>query len=416
VSRETRRLLLAALVAVVVLWMLARVRFTQSDPPQSAVQPLLAQLAPRPAFGDLATDVARVRARIDSLFVLVDAPAPERRAATLSHHRVAALRITETLAVALLPNDAVDDVRDLDVVAVDAVTGLVLLNVEPGQTPVAPTPWNPQWPEEPQFLLETTTSSQGVWLRPVFVSGLEPENRPAWRGEVWNTTSATDLRPGSFAFTVSGELAGLVIGEDDDRSIVGTEVLAKVVAELRDQPARPPGFLNVEVQPLTPGVAAATGSSGGVVVTWVEGAPASGLVPGDVVEEIDGQRVTHESWMVRTRRIAEGQALQLRVRRAGELRDVTLIANAGHEPDAASALGLTLRPVPGIGSEVVHVGRMTAGERATIAPGDVITRVGDIDAPTPAQVRTLFARSGEGRAMLVAVTRGASHHVVVLER
>src|ERR671918_398413 len=69
VSRETRLLLSTALIAVVALWVLARVRFPDQPPPQNPVQPLLTQLTPRPTFADLASEVAALRPRLEPLLV-----------------------------------------------------------------------------------------------------------------------------------------------------------------------------------------------------------------------------------------------------------------------------------------------------------------------------------------------------------
>src|SRR5688572_16456620 len=73
ISRETRRLLLAVLVAVIVLWLLARMRFTDDTAAQNPVQPLLGQLAPRPTFADLAGETSRVYARVQPSVLVANA-------------------------------------------------------------------------------------------------------------------------------------------------------------------------------------------------------------------------------------------------------------------------------------------------------------------------------------------------------
>src|SRR5688500_5539673 len=71
VSRETRLLLTTALVAVMTLWGLARVRFPDRPPPPNPVAPILTQLAARPALDDLAGEVAALRPRVEPLLVTV---------------------------------------------------------------------------------------------------------------------------------------------------------------------------------------------------------------------------------------------------------------------------------------------------------------------------------------------------------
>ena len=51
--------------------------------------------------------------------------------------------------------------------------------------------------------------------------------------------------------------------------------------------------------------------------------------------------------------------------------------------------------------------------RAGIAIDDVLTRIGDIEAPTPAQVTRAFA-AAKDHSLLVAVTRGTDHFVAGL--
>jgi hypothetical protein len=43
--------------------------------------------------------------------------------------------------------------------------------------------------------------------------------------------------------------------------------------------------------------------------------------------------------------------------------------------------------------------------------GDLITRAGSVNAPTPAQLRQALAKG----PVLVAITRGARHHVLALQ-
>ena len=64
VSRETRRLLTTALVAVLTLWVLARMRFPDRPPTPNPVPPILEQLTAPPTFSDLADRVADARTRL----------------------------------------------------------------------------------------------------------------------------------------------------------------------------------------------------------------------------------------------------------------------------------------------------------------------------------------------------------------
>lgn len=91
---------------------------------------------------------------------------------------------------------------------------------------------------------------------------------------------------------------------------------------------------------------------------------------------------------------------------------MTVTATA--RPAPSRALGLALRAVPGSGAEVTKIERGSAGARAGLLRGDVITRVGATAAPSPAHLARAFAALGDGQQLMLAITRGDSHHVLVL--
>src|SRR5262245_9963789 len=64
VARETRRLLMTAALAVLTLWVLARIRFPDRPVTPNPVPPLLSQLTGVPRFSDLATAIDDVRGRL----------------------------------------------------------------------------------------------------------------------------------------------------------------------------------------------------------------------------------------------------------------------------------------------------------------------------------------------------------------
>jgi S1-C subfamily serine protease len=210
---------------------------------------------------------------------------------------------------------------------------------------------------------------------------------------------------------------GLAFSDSSGLFVVpGTALLAEA-ERLLGRPKSPAGALGVEVQALTLSVASATGSSAGVVVTWVApaGAAKGQLRAGDVIESLDGRVLsTRQQWDVRMDRLSAGERLRLRVRRAGEVREVDLAAAAVTAPSPPGSLGLTLRGRAGIGAEVLRVARLSAADRAGLAVGDLITFVGNVQVPTPAQITRSFASLREGQHVLVGVTRADAHRVVTL--
>lgn len=409
VSRETRLLLTTAVLALAVLWLLARIRFPDRPATQNPIAPVLTQLASGPRFDDLASEVSQLRPRLESSLVALDV------AAALPP--LPALRIRDDVAVTLVPLDSRLQ-GDSGVLARDPASGLTLVRIPTG--PFVPvTPWVPRRPEQSRFVTATDVLGRSISLRPVFVGGLAPIESPLWPAPIWNVPRGTDLAPGSFVFTSDAELAGLAVQHAAGLAIVPAEALFAMVDRLLSRTGEPAGELGVRVQALGPSVAAATRATAGVVVTFVgEQSAADGrLFVGDVLEAVDGEVIaTSQHWDVRLARLLAGDTLTLTVRRRGEVRELQIIAPARPVPPSGQSLGVTMRRIPRIGTEIVAVEIGSVAERSGLVTGDVITLVGDTAVPTPAQVRNTFAASPPDQPVLIAVTRGGTYHVMTLSR
>jgi hypothetical protein len=418
VSRETRLLLTAGLMAVAALWLLARIRFPERPVTPNPVPSVLSQLASAPKYDDLSAEIARLQTRLQPSLVALDlrpaagVPGPSRR--------TAAIRLREDVAVTWVASGSSrEQWSDAPIVARDAASGLAVIRVPPSLSAAPPVPWAPRQPQQPRYFAVTDVSRDGVSLRPAFVGSLDPIDSPLWSEPLWAVPERTDLAAGSFLFTNGAELAGLVINYGEGLAIVaGATVLAEG-ERLLAAPPGPAGAIGIEVQDLTPAVASATAAAMGVVVSWVDpdGASSEHLMVGDVIEAVDDEALaTRQQWDVRVARLTAGETLRLRVRRSREIREVALVANAVPAPPASRSLGLTLRARTRIGAEVVRVEPGSAADRAGLAIGDVITLVGELSAPTPAQVTRSYASMAQGERVIVAVTRGDAHFVTTFER
>jgi len=419
VSRETRLLLTTGVLAVAALWLLARVRFEERPATPNPLPSVLGQLAGGPKYDDLAAEVAQLQARLELSLLTLDVPSAVDGSPQASR-RIAALRLREDLAVALVPAGSTPAIwRDARVLARDPASGLVVVRVTSRGPASPPVPWTRRRVQQPRYFVTSDVSPLGTSLRPVFVGSLDPIDSPAWSAPVWAVPERSDLAPGSFVFTNTAELVGLAIAREGELAIVpGLTVLAEA-DRLLDTRQGIPGTAGLEVQALTEPVASVTGAFVGVVVTWVErgGAATAQLMVGDVIEALDGRELaTRQPWHGRMARLSEGETLTLRVRSRGEVREVALVATAAAVQPAGRSLGLDLRGRTGIGAEVVRVERASAADRTGLAVGDVITLFADVPAPTPAQVTRSFASAREGQRVLVAVTRGDAHFVTTLER
>ncbi len=421
VSRETRLLLTASLVAVAALWVLARLRFPDLPATPNPVSPLLSQLTPPLTFEGLASEIAQLQARLDPWLIALHAQTLVRGGAGSSVPRVTALRVRDDLAIAWVQDAPALDLGATDrVLGIDRASGLGVVRVAAESSAPPPAAWVPRRLERPQFFVVTDASSERVSLRPVFLASLEPIASALWSEPIWALSRQNDIPPGSFLFTTAGEFAGLVIDYAGRRAVVPSGIVFAEVERLAKSVTGPAGDLGISAQSLSPDLSAATGATVGVVVTWVDDrSPAAGVIAGgDVIEAADGRTLsTFEHWRVRLARLGAGEALTLRVRRRGEVRDVQLGAPAPEIPVAQRApLGLRLRRTSGAGAEILGIEPGSAATRAGFAAGDVITFIGDISSPTPVQVRTVFAAAPEGKPTLVGVTRGATHFVTTLTR
>ena len=418
VSRETRLLLTAGVMAVAALWLLARIRFPERPVTPNPVPSVLSQLASVPKYDDLAGEIAQLQARLQPSLLALDVPSAVVSLQTSP--RTAAIRLRDDLAATLIPpQSSPARWKETPIVARDAASGLAVVRLPMPVSVSPPVPWTPRQAQQPRYFVASDVSPEGVSLRPAFVGSLDPIESPLWSEPLWAVPERTDLTAGSFLFTNSAEWAGLVINYRGGLAIVPGGTVLAAAERLLAAPPGPPGAIGIEVQDLTPPVASVTAASVGVVVAWVDpnGAGSEQLMVGDVIEAVDGRGLaTRQQWDVRVARLSVGETLGLRVRRRGEIREVALVANAPAAPPASRSLGLTLRARTKIGAEVVRIERGSAADRAGLTIGDVITLVAEVSAPTPAQVMRSYTSMGQGERVIVAVTRGDAHFVTTFER
>jgi S1-C subfamily serine protease len=414
VSRETRQLLAIVVISLSALWVLARIRFPDRPVAPNPVPPVLAQLAPESAFDDMTSTLLQLHPRLSASLLALPVggqPSDGRRTA------VPALRIRPDVAVALIDDaHGADMVAGVRILARDPASQVAVLRVAT-ETSAELTLWIPRRMAGPRFLVAAVAAAEGTSLRPVFVGSLYSAASPIWPDAIWTMPPETAIDPGTFVFTLDGSLVGLVVEHDAAPAIVPGEALLAAASRLLDSAPRSRGYVGVIVAPLTGGIASATGAQGGVVVTWVDpkGPAAGQLLATDVIETLNEHATTTpEHWRARASRLGAGDSVVLGIRRSGEVQTVRVTAAGLPAAAGTRPLGLTMRVVRRIGVEVIRVQAGSAAADAGIEAGDVLTRVGNIDAPSPTEVTKMFADASDGRPMLVALTRGGAHHVVAV--
>ena len=424
VSRETRLLLGIVVISLAALWVLARLRFPDRATAPNPVPTLLTQLTPRSTFEDLTQPVAQLASRLSGSIVVLDAAA--RGAREPSPTLGPGLRLRDGLTAALVAPGAdgagaprCPSLQTDGLVNCDPASGLAVFRADGA---AAPTPeiWTPRALQRPRYLIAAEIFHRKVAWRPVFIGALEPVDGPAWAGSLWALPPSTEVAAGTWLFTMEGAWAGLVVVHDGEPAIVPGDLVVTLAGRIAQQQATAAvGTLGIDVQPLTPPLAAATGSTAGVVVTWVDPkGPAVGrLRATDVVSSIDGREIAiADHWRMHIARLQVGEDVLLAVRRGGVAFDVSLTAAAPAKRDADPSLGLTMRAVPGVGAEVVAVQPDSTAARAGFEAGDILTVVNGVDAPRPAQILRAFAQMPEGASVAVALVRGTSHRVLVLAK
>lgn len=422
VPRETRLLFTAALLAVVALWALARLRFPDSAPAGQIVPPILAPFVARQGFFALESQLAEVSTRTAPSLEAIAIGDPDRVASTVRTRHVPALRLHDDVAVVLLGHAE----GQAAVIVRDEATGLAVLRVTPG--PAAPIAQ--AWPRRDsmlsRFVMQTMASAAGTSLAPVIVGALTPAEAPLWAGALWVPNTVSELVPGAFLFTLEGEWIGLVVRHHDGLAIAPAELVSRLAEARLSRAGQGAVSLGVEVQAVTPALGQVLGQSTGVAVTWVgpEGPARASLRVGDVLQAADDRPLpTIEHWRRHLADLGPNPTV-LTVWRAGQSTAVSVspvavpaftgsLASAA-PPAARRAFGVTARRVPGVGAAITALQPRSVAETADLRVGDVITYFGTLSAPTPAQVRMLADAAPSGESLLVAVMRDGAHHLTVV--
>jgi serine protease Do len=230
---------------------------------------------------------------------------------------------------------------------------------------------------------------------------------------------------------------------------MASNVVTKVVDQLKEFGETRRGWLGVRIQDVTPDVAEAMGltEAAGALVTDVPDGPAkdSGIIAGDVITLFDGQPVRDTRDL--TRRVADspvGEAVPVIVQREGrsETLQVTLgrreeaeaaevrpaVANTPPEPVEAEVLGMTLAPLTdemkqalslpadATGLAVGVVGVTSEAYTKGLREGDIITEAGQqqVLRIQDLQDRITEARDAGRKSILLLVRRAGDPRFVAL--
>ena len=222
---------------------------------------------------------------------------------------------------------------------------------------------------------------------------------------------------------------------------VPAQTAKRVVAELKDKGVVTRGWLGVQVQPVTKGIAESLGmknAEGAMVDEPQNGSPAAkaGVQSGDVVTALNGTPVKDSRDLARkVAALAPGSSVKLDILRSGESKTLTITlgqlpnqqqANAGnqekHLDSSLPHLGLSLAPADEVagsgGKGVIVTGVDPAGSAAEhgFQSGDIILDVGGKTVGNASDVRKSVseARSQGKHAVLMRVKTADTMKFVAL--
>ena len=227
---------------------------------------------------------------------------------------------------------------------------------------------------------------------------------------------------------------------------IPADIALSVVAELREHGYVDRGWMGVQIQPVTEGIADSLGldtPAGALVAEVLESSPAerAGILVGDVILEFGD--VALGSFERLARLVASSEArdeVAVVVWRDGARETLRLVVGAMPESDPAAAptpaqgtdtqpeLGLELAPVtrelseryriePDVeGAVIVAVEADSPVAREGLRPGDVIVRVGRAVTSTPAEVVEEVRRAvmSDARPVLLLVERTGHRRFVAV--
>ena len=256
-------------------------------------------------------------------------------------------------------------------------------------------------------------------------------------------------------FNMDGEVIGVntAILSPNGGSIgigfsMASNVVGRVVEQLREYGETRRGWLGVKIQRLTPEIAESLGfdGEGGAMVTDVFDGPASdaGIRPGDVITSFDGADIADDRDLVaRVAQAPIGEEVGVTVLRDGRTENVAVTlgrretaegtaAENGAQPPAATGndelLGMKLQALtPEIATELgldegqeglvlreVDPGSDAAGQG--LSPGDVITEAGQqpVTSIGDLQARIDETREAGRKSLLLMIRRGAEPRFVAI--
>jgi S1-C subfamily serine protease len=422
-TRETRLLLLTLAVSVAALLLLARFRFPERPLTDLSTPQPLTRLTRVTAFDELSAMLRDLLRQFEGAVVL--AQTPDVSLALLVRDDLALVPLpagarVEAVAGSPLPANGIvarDEQRGLAVVRVPGYTAPEI-SLQPLATPL----------EAPGYVAILEAAPDGPTIRAEFVSRYSTEAHAGWDQPVLVLSGTATAKPGSLLFTLSGRLVGMTLADSGRMLVVPAEALMARATRLANGENIIAVESGIDVQPLTPAIAKATGAAGGVVVSDVSAAavssviaPAGTMTGGTATPSGNGQHIvvgdvittaadrpvrTPGDWQQVLRAHGAGSTIRLSVVRFGRPLQVSLALPRHNGSSAAGVAASGGTGAPSVPSGAGSAGAAGASARAAGTAG-AAARPGDATAGpaarSPLDVMGLALRAVTSGSEVIAI-------------
>lgn len=245
-GRETRLLLLVIVIALSVLFVLAKFRFPEAErtvvvPPSPGP---LERLAARDRLEDVGGTVQGLTGRLAPWLSVVRTdppppPKPRSRGAPPvepgASHWLTAVRVRPDLGLVHVEAGrtigfAIDGSFPVATVATDDAREVALLKLPFSEGLTLPAPFETF--EGFSYVAVIEASAGGVSARPVFLGRLDRQSDPRWSDPVLVLAGRPGVMPGDLVFSFGGLFIGVVIRHADGMAIVPPSALEAAVTAL----------------------------------------------------------------------------------------------------------------------------------------------------------------------------------------
>jgi hypothetical protein len=216
VSRDTRLLILVIAVAIVVLFVLALLRFPKAEVRLSTVTPAgLDRLAAQSNYDDLASAVQTTLQSVEPSLVVVDVDGVPDGSKQPEQRRALAIRLRDGLAIGPLPVNfkIADPSGPLDgpqVKVIQPARGLMIAALTTESAPARTASVVRDFPGY-AYVAVVELAKGGPTATPMFIGRVDAQNDPRWGSDLLVPGGSATLPVGSFVFLLDGRFVGLVV-------------------------------------------------------------------------------------------------------------------------------------------------------------------------------------------------------------